>query len=187
MQRPATALLGLLALAGAAGIEPAHAEDGLYVGAGFTRAQLHDAFGDGSNFNLDNNEWMAILGFRPINFFAVEANYFDLGNSTQFGFPSAVGHADSKAFAMYAVGIFPLPFVDLYAKAGAARWQLSGNEQQFGTNLFAFDTNGTDFAWGAGAQFKWGRFAVRTEYDGFDVRNTSGAAVYSVGFTWTFL
>jgi hypothetical protein len=43
-------------------------------------------------------------------------------------------HADAKAFAGYGVGFLPLPvpFFDLFAKAGVARWELSGSQNAAG-------------------------------------------------------
>ncbi len=73
----------------------------------------------------------------------------------------------------------PLPYIDLYAKAGAARWQFNGYRTY--PSLFSVDDRGTDFAWGAGAQLHFQQFAVRMEYEGFDIRNTDGARLFSVG------
>jgi hypothetical protein len=98
------------------------ADNGFYLGAGVTQAKLDnigDDFdtGDLDDFKLDNTAWKIIAGFRPVDFFAIEGNYNDLGDEGR-----TVGgvrfDADAKAFALYAVGFLPIPIVDLYAKQG---------------------------------------------------------------------
>src|SRR5215471_2323945 len=82
------------------------------------------------------------------------------------------GHADAKAFSAFAVGYLPLPApnVDIYGKAGLARWQLNGGTVQ--PTLLQLDSNGTEFAWGLGAQVHLSSFAVRLEYEAFNITNT---------------
>jgi hypothetical protein len=174
-------LAGVVVLAGTA----VHAADGVYVGAGIGKSNLNNVFGDG--FDLDSNgvSWKALVGFRPIDFFAVEANYLDLGNQTK-NFGPGVQSANAKAFAAYAMGILPLPYLDFFAKLGAARWQLDGSISGSG-QFFAFDNHGTQLAYGSGVQANWGSFSARFEYDGFQIRNTDGLSMYSVDAIWTFL
>jgi len=59
----------------------------------------------------------------------VEADYVDLGHQSQqlLGGQPVNGHADARTFDLYGVGLLPLGMVDLFAKAGGARWTLSGN------------------------------------------------------------
>ena len=163
----------------------AQAADGVYVGASVGKGNLNDIYGSG--FNLDSNQvsWKVIAGFRPIDFFAVEANYIDIGSERKpFGLGTV--DADAKAFAAYGIGFLPIPYFDVFGKVGVARWQLRGDAASEG-QLFAFDDHGTQFAYGAGAQANWGPFSARFEYDGFRVRNTDGLNMYSIGAIWTFL
>jgi OmpA-OmpF porin, OOP family len=173
--------------------DPATAADvGLYVGAGYTRAYVNNVFGTTDyGFKIDDNAWKAILGFRFIPFFAVEANYDDLGHQSQAllgGVPpvNAYGHADARAFDLVGVGLLPLGAFDLFAKAGGARWQLSGNLQGPDGSLFALDRSGTSFAWGAGAQWHNGPLGVRLEYGHFQMPDTDGARLYTAAVTFTF-
>lgn len=99
-----------------------------------------------------------LAGLRPIDIFAVELNCIDLGQER--GSIGAVGHSvDSKAYAAFAVGYLPLPLVDLYAKAGVARWK---------------------------ADARLGSLAARLKHERFDVSDTDGAVLISLGITWTF-
>jgi hypothetical protein len=162
------------------------ADNGFYLGAGVSKAKVKDIFGSGSNLDIDNTAWKIIAGFRPIDLFAVEANYMDLGSeSRSFGIGTA--HADAKAFSAHALLFLPIPvpFLDVYGKAGLARWDLKGNTS--GAALVRFDDKGTEFAWGGGAQVSFKSLSARLEYDRFDIKNTDGVNLYTLGVTWTFL
>jgi OmpA-like transmembrane domain len=160
-----------------------------YVGAGVTQARIDNIFGSGRDFDLNNTAWKAFVGIRPIPYLGVEANYMDLGSeSRRFGFNSFDynAHVDAHAFSAFAVGFIPLPltFVDLFGKAGAARWTLDGHDR---SSLFALDDHGTDFAWGGGAQVHFGPLGLRLEYEQFSVPNTDGVKAVSFDVSWHFL
>lgn len=176
----------LLALVSAGGIAQA-ADRGFYIGGGVSQAKLDDVGGDFDtgdldDFKLDNTAWKAIVGFRPMKMFAVEANYDDLGKER--GSVGGVNfNADAKAFSAFAVGFLPIPVVDVYAKAGLARWKTNARAE----GLFDLDDKGTDFAYGAGVQLNLGSLAARLEYEQFDVKHTDGVELLTLGVTWTFL
>ena len=161
-----------------------------YVAAGTSQARINDIFHSGHDFDLNNTAWKAFVGIRPIPFLGVEANYMDLGSeSRHFGFNGSGPydtHVDAHAFSAFAVGFFPLPvpFLDVFGKAGAARWTLDGHDN---SSLFALDDHGTDFAWGGGAQAHFGALGLRLEYEQFNVRNTNGVKVASFDVSWHFL
>jgi Outer membrane protein beta-barrel domain len=171
--------LALLALALAAG--SAHADNGtFYVGAGVSRDNLKDITVTASDLNSTN--WKIWAGLRPISVFAVEADYIDLGSET-VNSPGASTHVNYKAFTGYAVGYVPIPvpFLDVFGKAGLARWSSSGSSSFGGPGLFSLSDSGTQFAWGIGAQVHVGNFGGRLEYENFGVRNTNGANLVSLG------
>jgi len=156
------------------------AENGLYVGAGITRATLDNISAPFSRLDIDNTSWKGFVGFKfPLIPIGVEADYIDLGSTTRT-VPIATTHADANSFAGFAVGYLPLPipFLDFYGKAGAARWKL---------NSTSIDDSGTTFAWGAGAQAHFSNFAVRLEFENFNIRNTDGARLYTLGAAVYFL
>ena len=184
----------LLTLGFAFAASVAQADNGLvYAGAGIVRDDLRDITAGSVSTDIKSTSWKAYAGVRPISLFAIEADYTDLGsNSGTFltqagtcpvgGCPVTV-HTDAKAFAGYAVGFLPipLPFLDVFGKAGLARWQLHGS--QLGgapPSLFALSKNGTEFAWGGGAQVHVGNFGARLEYENFRIPNTNGADVVSL-------
>jgi hypothetical protein len=178
-------LLSLTALALVAGV--AHADPDLYVGAAVTKTKIGNVFQSG--LDTDNTDWKAIVGFKPPLFpVGAEAEYLDLGSQTRlFANAGGIGvHSDAKAFAAYAVGYLPLPLpiVSFFGKAGLARWELSGSSQP---GLFSLSDHGTQFTWGVGAQAHYGKFAGRLEYERFNISNTDGANVVSLGVTYTLL
>jgi hypothetical protein len=158
------------------------ADSGFYLGAAVTQSQIdHIA----SALNLKDNRFKIIAGLRPIDRFAVELDYMDLGRDSA-GTGLASVQADVKAAAAYAVGFLPVPFGDVYVKLGLARWDLSGSSAGL-AGAFRLDRTGTELAYGAGVQARLGSAAVRLEYEGFDIKDTGGLKLYSLGFTWTFL
>lgn len=169
---------------------PATAADtGLYVGGGYVRAQVNNVFGTtGYGFKVDDNAWKAIVGFRPIPPFAVEANYVNLGHQSDalLGGYNPYGHATTRAFDIFGVGLLPLGPVDLFAKAGGARWTLSGDTQGPNSSLFELNRSGTSFVWGAGIQAHWGPLGGRLEYEHFQMPYTDGARLFSADVTFTF-
>lgn len=169
---------------------PATVSDtGFYIGAGYVRARINNVFGtSGYGFKIDDNAWKAIVGFRPIPYFSVEANYVDLGHQSQglLGGNAPYGHADVRSFDLFGVGYLPLGPVDLFGKAGGARWTLSGNLQGPNSTLFALNRNGTSFAWGAGVQAHWGPIGGRLEYEHFQMPYTDGARLFSADVLFTF-
>lgn len=186
MMRKIVMAAALVGAAGVVGVAQA-APDGLYAGAGITRAQVTDIFGPSSDLRIDNTSWKAFLGFKaPLIPLGVETEYADLGSNTRnFGFVQ--GEADAKAFGAFAVGWLPVPapFLDVFGKLGVARWQLNGRTTS--PTLFHLDDTGTQFAWGVGVQLHLQNVAVRAEYENFNISNTNGARLYSVGASYYFL
>jgi hypothetical protein len=84
------------------------------------------------------------------------------------------------------VGLLPVGAVDLFAKAGGARWRLSGSLPGPNSSLFALNRTGTSFAWGAGVQTHWGPIGGRLEYEHFQMPYTDGARLFTAAVTFTF-
>jgi hypothetical protein len=165
----------------ALGATAARADNGFfYAGAGIARNKISEI--TATNSDLNDTSWKVFAGVRPINAFAVEADYIDLGSQTT-QFVDVNTHVQYKAFAAYAVGFLPvpLPALDVFAKAGLARWQQSGNSTASpGNQLFSLSDNGTQFAWGVGAQAHIGAIGGRLEYEAFNIHNTNGASIISL-------
>lgn len=167
------------------GAGAAQAENGFfYLGAGVVRNSLSDITSIGGLPDLENTSWKAYAGVRPLNWLAAEADYIDLGSNSGKNSGGSSATTNGSAFAAYAVGILPipLPIVDIFGKAGLARWKYDGNviPPAGVSGASAFSTNGTDFAWGIGVQAHLSMIGARLEYENFNVPNTSGARVTSL-------
>ncbi len=170
----------LLVIALALGASAAQADNAyFYVGGGISKDKLSDIVNSGTNFaDIDSTSWKLFAGLRPVSVVAIEADYLDLGSQTST-FVTTTTSSNAKAFAGYAVGFLPipLPFLDVFGKAGLARWRLNGSGA---SPLTSFSTSGTEFAWGAGAAVHVGNFGARLEYENFRIPNTNGAKVTSL-------
>jgi opacity protein-like surface antigen len=163
----------------------AHADDQFfYAGAGISRNQLSSVYDNGVAYSdIDRTSWKALVGFRPISFVAVEADYMDLGSQSSTFFQDRYAHSDAKSFAAYGVGFLPvpMPYLDLLVKLGLARWTLDGNTSDAsGAPLFSFSNHGTSLAWGAGGQIHFGNIGARLEYEHFNITNTNGSGIVSL-------
>ncbi len=172
----------LLVIALALGAGAAHADNGsFYLGAGISKDKVSDIAHAGTNFaDIDSTSWKVYAGFRPMSVFAIEADYLDLGSETNT-FVTTSNHSNANAFAGYAVGFLPipLPFLDVFGKAGLARWKLTGSSIS-ALVPGSFSDNGTEFAWGVGTQAHLGNFGARLEYENFRIPSTNGANVVSL-------
>ncbi len=146
-----------------------------YVGAGVGQSVLKQ---DPYQIDAHVTGWKLMAGWRPISVLGAEIEYADLGSkSVSYGGSANVTQASTKAHAtaLYGVGYLPvpLPILDLYAKAGVARVQQNSNATpacQLCLTLVpaAQSSTNTGFAWGVGAQLKFGLPGVKLEYERFN-------------------
>jgi len=159
------------------------ADNGFYLGLASSDVSSDYAADSISASGADDDRGLkAIVGFRPLDSFAIEANYVDMGEtSVPIAFPPSTLTIDSQALSVSAVGLIAMPLVDLYGRVGMARWDSEASLLGASTK-----ESGSDPTYGAGAQFRVGSFALRLEYERFDFDDDS-ADLVSVGFTYTFL
>ena len=163
------------------------ADNGFYLGLASSDVSSDYDFGPAAGDADDDRGFKGIVGFRPLDAFAIEANYVDLGDATV---PLNIAcittpcptetQVDSQAIPVSAVGLLALPLVDLFARVGYARWESEVSP------FPAQEREGSDPTYGAGAQVRVGSFALRLEYERFDFDDDS-ADLVSIGFTYTFL
>ena len=175
--RKSSILGALLAVAacGASGAAFADNPLGFYVGAGVGESQIRSDdsyYGYPGYYNDYQFAWQGIVGIRPIRLIGLEAEYIDFGQPYRhngfYDFNVSGSDSHPKAPALFAVGYLPLPFpfIDVFAKAGAAR--LSTNITDFvqqpcvagGPCPYFIPTDrrqviNTRFAYGAGVQSKF--------------------------------
>ncbi|MCE3284260.1 MAG: hypothetical protein K0R70_516 [Steroidobacteraceae bacterium] len=176
----ATAALGLLTA-------PAFAADnGIYLGAsvGQSGVSFEDSIaGEDFELDVDSTGYKAILGWRFLDWLAVEANYVDLGSGDDRVAGTKI-ETDVDGFTLSAVGFLPVGPVDLFARVGAIDWNADVTAPEF--NLESSD-DGTDLTYGVGLQFRVWSLGVRAEYEQFDISDADTVDMVSLGVTWTFL
>jgi hypothetical protein len=183
MLRAGIAGLAVLLASSAAIAQDAEDAKGFYFGGGITQTRF-----DEDNFSVaevddEDNSWKVIAGYRFMPQFAVEANYVDFGEATAPSLiPGTAGFAnEAQALALYGVGMIPVPYFDLFVKAGAAQL----DAKQTGP-IGDVDDDVTEFAYGAGAQARFGNFGLRLEYEKFDTDLIGDLDLLSLGATFTF-
>jgi hypothetical protein len=171
-------LAALFAIAACGASVAAFADNpvGFYIGAGAGESQIRSddsRYGYPGYFNDNQLAWQGLIGIRPLKLIGLEAAYIDFGqpyrhNGRRFDFNVSGSDSHPTAPELFAVGYLPLPFpfLDVFAKAGAAR--LSTNLTDFvqqpctgGSPCPNFVPNSrhqvidTRFAYGAGVQSKF--------------------------------
>jgi opacity protein-like surface antigen len=177
----------LLPLSGAQAANPV----GLYAGGAFGQARVDASLPNAAQFSENHSTYKIMVGVRPIGVLGAELAYVDFGHPGHSNgtLVSDVAMKGETAFGMF---YFPVPVVDVYAKAGLARLQSTAGvgfaclpicllAPQFPT----VSRTNTSWAGGAGVQLKLGAAGIRAEYERF---NAAGGNPYllSLGATWTF-
>ena len=173
----ATALLTLPVLPAVA------ADNGFYLGGsvGQVNLKIDDLTGGvfpDDDFDSDDTAFKLIAGIRPLDWLAVEAAYVNFGEPEDTVLGTKL-QADGDGIPAFAVGFLSTGPVDLFAKAGLIAWdsKITGG---------AFDDDGSDLAYGVGAQFRVLGLSIRAEYEKFDISDVD-LDMISVGLTYTFL
>jgi hypothetical protein len=188
MKFAAVAALGALSIAAFAP-QAAAADNGFYIGAGITQTNFDidlEAEGEQLSGDTDDNGYKLIVGFRPLNWFAVEANYGDLGGLNEDGL-----EIDSTVLSVNALLLAEVGIVDLYARLGYANWDTKISVSGVGS----LSDDGWEPTYGAGVGVHFGSLGVRAEYefissgafeDVFDRFDTDSGTL-SLCVTYTFL
>jgi opacity protein-like surface antigen len=180
-------LAAVLAIAACGATSVALADNplGFYVGAGVGTSQNRSddsRYGYPGYYNDYQFAWQGIIGIRPISLIGLEAEYIDFGQPYRhhrYDFNVSGSDSHPTAPALFAVGYLPIPipFIDIFAKAGVAR--LSTNVTDFvqqpcaagGPCPYFVPTDRhqvieTRFAYGAGVQSKFPfGLILRGEYE----------------------
>jgi OOP family OmpA-OmpF porin len=163
------------------------ADNGFYLGAGVGQSNVEagDDLPDlGSvEFDADATAYKVIVGWRPLDWLAVEGNYIDLGSADDRVLGEKI-ESDIDGITLSALAFLPVGPVDLFARVGVIDWdaELSAPEVDVRTK-----DDGTDLAYGVGAQFRVWSLSLRAEYERFEIGDTDKVDLLSLGVTWTFL
>lgn len=158
------------------------ADNGFYLGASVGQANLEvdDLAGlSAADFDGKDTAFKVIAGFRPLDWLGVEASYVNFGHPDD----DVLGErfeAEVDGFSAFAVGFLAVGPVDLFGKLGGIQW-----DSNFRGGGLKGD--GTDFAYGVGAQFRLLSLSFRAEYEAFDLSGVDDLNMISLGVTYTFL
>lgn len=166
---------------------------GLYAGGSVGEAQVEANAPTAGDFKKNHSAFKVMVGLRPISPVGAELAYID------FGHPSGSigrlpGDVAMKGVTAFGVLYLSVPVVDFFVKAGLARLQSTVNGSvNFcpplpcpAFSLFSLSRTNTSFAAGAGAQLKFGSWALRAEAERFNAAG-GNPGLASLGLTWTFL
>ncbi len=212
MSRSSIALCAVLTV-GAIGASAGALADnplGAYVGAGVGASNVGNSdynYGYYGGYRNNDVAWKAMLGIRPLRFVGAEAEWIDFGsgngNNGYFGYGDFYANASShpKAAVLYGIGYLPVPvpFLDVYGKAGVAHLQTDITTYQYTSGgycpppysacsapiAYRTDQWNTKFAWGAGVGTHWQDFGFRAEYERI-ASNFGNPSAFTVGVSWTF-
>ncbi len=188
----------------------------MYVGAAYARSNLRARdsnpipfIGSGplNSFDRSDSGYQFSLGARGLEVLGAEVDYFDLGSGTvsnAYGAP-AVGTVSGASLsqtgeAAFGVLYLPVPIIDIYLKAGVdrissdlgARFTPQGICTTVGSvgscpsESLALHKTTTGLALGAGAQWQFGNWGLRAEYERFTAYGGHPDLI-SLGVVWTFL
>lgn len=153
----------------------AGSESGFYLGAGIGQSNV-----EVSDFDESDGSYKIFGGYNfgvvPLIDLAIEASYVDFGNPES-------GPLNVELTGLNAFGLagFKLGPIGLFAKAGMVAW-----DAELAIGSLRDDENGTDFAYGVGARFQIGSFAIRAEYELYDVSDVKDLSMASASLVYTF-
>ncbi|NOQ69188.1 MAG: outer membrane beta-barrel protein [Gammaproteobacteria bacterium] len=151
----------------------AGADSGFYIGGGVGDASVKEG-----DFDESDTAYKVFggfnIGFIPLVDFAVEASYVDFGNPSR-------GSKNIEVTGLNAFGLAGLSFgpFGVFAKAGMINW-----DADFSDGVTSSSDSGTAPAYGLGARFALGPFAVRAEYEVYDL--DADLDMVSVSAVYTF-
>ena len=176
----------LLPLAGLALFPlPALADSGFYIGAAAGGATQDIELGGPPEIEEDDAGFKVFGGYKfdmAIVDLGVELGYVDFGEA-KINTSAGEFVFDPTGINLWGVAGFELGPVDLFAKFGVIAWDLE-------TTTFAgkVSDDGTDYGFGLGAGFDFGKVQIRGEYELYDTSNVdvSMLSMLSLGVVYHF-
>jgi opacity protein-like surface antigen len=158
-----------------------------YIGGSIGKASANDFCATLQNCSSEDQSWKLFAGVRMNDNIVLEGGYVDFGK--QQGQDSN-GAVTQKATAITAAGLATFPMneqIELFGKAGMARWDAEYNDSTGNTA-----SKGTDVLVGAGANYDLGdNMGVRAEWERFkdigDSAHKGDVDLLSVGVTFSSL
>lgn len=196
------ALVSVLAMSSASG-----AEEGLFLGIGAgqstMKAESDNNLGPTLKLDESDNAYKFYGGYNFTKWFGIEGGYIELGNANQGqSFPVGVTgdpdrvEAEVSANGWQGFGVLYLPLgnFDLFAKVGgiAANIDLDtkvhfpGPVPPENTQHDSSSEGNGMMAYGAGAMYNFGHWAIRAEYEAYDVDKLDDLYAVTGSLQYTF-
>jgi OOP family OmpA-OmpF porin len=177
-------VLATIVLALAVTFARADEKHGLFIGAGAGYGSTELSVST-ENFQDNTTAWKAFVGYRFVRFVGFEAAYVDFGKASDtlnLGGPTDVSlktHGETAEI----VGTIPIgSFLEIYGKGGYLWWSADADD---GTS--SETSSGSDVVYGGGAKIIFAKkFAIRVEYEKFDIEDTKDVYLITAGFEWRF-
>ena len=153
-----------------------------YVGGsiGNTSVEVEDS---GLSFDDSDTGYKVFGGYRFMKYFGVEGGYMSFGEPSDevSGIDVSI---EATGWDAFAVGILPLgERFEVFGKLGLIFWDSDVDVSGAGSD----SDSGSDTAYGVGGAFLIGEhFAIRAEYEIFDIEDTEDVNMFSVGAEWRF-
>jgi hypothetical protein len=162
------------------------ADSGLYLGAGIGSAGIEIDVGTPvvpMSFDESDFAWKGFAGYNfdlPVVNLAIEGGYANLGGPSGDVLGSAV-EVEADGITAYGVIGFDLGPLGVFGKYGVISWDAQGSIDGLG-----FSDDGSDPAYGIGAEIGLSSVAIRAEYEIFDIEDSADISMVSASIVWTF-
>ena len=178
-------ILASLVYAASLPVMSAHADSGIYVGAGIGESNMQDSAATGGvAFDESATASKAFVGyyfdFIPLVKFAAEVGYRDLGKptSTVAGVPVEYQASGFDYGVLAGLGLGP---IDLFARVGGMNYDLKKTVGGVST-----DYTGNAPVYGVGVWFTVFGVGVRAEYDMIDIKQLDSAEMMTISAFYKF-
>ena len=153
----------------------AGADSGFYLGLGYG-----DATTENNEFDKSDSAYKVFGGYNfgiiPLVDLAIEASYADFGNPS-----TSIKEAEVTGLSVFGLAGLSFGPFGIFAKAGVIDWD---GDTRDGT--VSNSESGTDPAYGIGARLVLGSFAVRAEYELYDLDSDLEVGMASISGVYTF-
>jgi hypothetical protein len=159
----------------------AGSDSGLYLGGSIGQSSAESDFGGSINFDEKDTGYKLILGYNfgvlPLLDLGIEADYRDFGKFENDGVVST----DVVTYDVFGVAGFNLGPVGLFGKLG-----YSNSSLDYVAGDVRYSDSESATAYGIGAKVQLSSFALRAEYETFDIDGFDDLNMLSIGATVTF-
>ena len=164
---------------------------GFYIGAGIgdysssvDEINSLDSIDDaGIDFSDGDNAMKVFAGWHFNQFFAVQADYVDFGESSGAVTPLLSGTSDVQGIAPSIVGTLPLGPIELFARVGMMFYDVDLNL----TGGRVIDESGEDLVYSAGIGIDvLDRLNLRLEYEEIDIAALDESDALWLNVAWKF-